>query len=88
MSAKLTVIFFILICFQVGVLLAVLPWTNYWSDNFFLIYLANHVNWAADIIMSGYTRGAVTGLGLTNILIGISEIANFKKTVQALSEQD
>ena len=39
MSAKVTVIVYILICFEVGVLLAILPWTSYWDDNFFLYFL-------------------------------------------------
>ena len=30
---------------------------------------------------SGYVRGAVTGLGLLNILLGAWELINFKKTV-------
>ncbi|MFY9573139.1 MAG: hypothetical protein WAV20_17195, partial [Blastocatellia bacterium] len=31
----------------------------------------------------GYARGAVTGLGVLNILLGVWEIINFKKTARA-----
>lgn len=87
MSAKLTIIFFILICFEIGVLLAILPWLNYpsWNENYLLTLAAEKMDWPglANFMMSGYVRGAVTGLGLLNIMLGIREIINFRKTVSA-----
>jgi hypothetical protein len=86
MSAKLTIIFFILICFEIGALLAILPWLSYpsWNENYLLFLLADklHLAGLSRLMTSGYVRGAVTGLGLLNIWIGIIEIANFNKTVQ------
>jgi hypothetical protein len=87
MSAKLTIIFFILICFEIGVLLTILPWLNYpsWNENYLLTMAAEKLSWPglAGFMMSGYVRGAVTGLGLLNILLGVREIINFRKTVRA-----
>jgi hypothetical protein len=86
MSAKLTIIFFILICFEIGALLAILPWLSYpsWSENYLLFLLADklHLSGLSRLMTSGYVRGAVTGLGLLNMWIGVIEIVNFNKTVQ------
>jgi hypothetical protein len=41
-----------------------------------------HWPWLALAMKSGYARGAVSGLGLLNILLGVWEIANFKKTAR------
>ncbi len=85
MSAKLTDIFFILICFEIGVLLVYLPWHRSWTENHLLILAADRLHWAwlVRLMMSGYLRGAVTGLGVLNLLLGGWEIKNFKKTVRA-----
>ena len=86
MSAKLTILFFILICFEIGVLLAILPWLSYpsWNENYLLFLLADrlHLSGLSRLMTSGYMRGAITGLGFLNLWIGIVEIVNFKKTVQ------
>ncbi|HMG34645.1 MAG TPA: hypothetical protein VKM94_11960 [Blastocatellia bacterium] len=87
MSAKLTIIFFILICFEIGLLLLLLPWVPMagWNDNYLLVLAADrmHLSPLANIVRSGFVRGAVSGLGLLNILLGIWEIINFKKTAHA-----
>ena len=87
MSAKLTIIFFILICFEIGLLLIVLPWVPNpsWSENYLLVLAADTLHWPslAMAIKSGYVRGAVTGIGVLNILLGVWEIVNFKKTARA-----
>jgi hypothetical protein len=91
MSAKLTIVFFILICFEIGILLVILPWvpTPSWNENYLLVLAADKVHWPwlALAIKSGYVRGAVTGLGLLNILLGVWEIVNFKKTALAFQTE-
>ncbi|MCS6886082.1 MAG: hypothetical protein RMM17_13585 [Acidobacteriota bacterium] len=89
MSAKLTIIFYILICFEVGIILLILPWHTYWEENFFLYYAAAklHWQWLIDFAHSGYVRGAVSGIGIINLLIGCWEIVDFRKTVTALSPE-
>jgi hypothetical protein len=87
MSVKLTILFFILICFEIGILLVILPWipSPSWSENYLLVLAADkaHWPWLALAMKSGYARGAVTGLGVLNILLGVWEIVNFKKTAHA-----
>lgn len=91
MSVKLTIVFFILICFEIGILLVILPWVSSpsWSENYLLVLAADKIQWPwlALAMKSGYTRGAVTGLGLLNILLGVWEIINFKKTARAFQTE-
>lgn len=87
MSVKLTIVFFILICFEIGILLVILPWvpSPSWNENYLLVLAADKIHWPwlALAMKSGYARGAVTGLGLCNILLGVWEIVNFRKTARA-----
>ncbi|HKV37639.1 MAG TPA: hypothetical protein VJX67_00390 [Blastocatellia bacterium] len=85
MSAKLTVIFFIIICFEIGLLLVYLPWHRSWTENHLLILAADRMHWSGLVrfVTSGYTRGAITGLGVLNMMLGGWEIMHFKKTVRA-----
>ena len=91
MSAKLTIIFFILICFEIGALLIILPWVQRpsWSENYLLVMAADHLYWPqlAMAMKSSYLRGAVTGLGMVNILIGLWEAANFTRTTRAFQQR-
>src|SRR5262245_40639785 len=91
MSVKLTIVFFILICFEIGILLVILPWvpSPSWSENYLLVLAADKIHWPwlALAMKSGYARGAVTGLGLLNILLGVWEIINFKKTARAFQTE-
>lgn len=86
-SAKVTVIVYILICFEIGIMLIVLPWTPYWYDNFFLYFITGKLNAPGlqAFITSGWIKGLVTGLGIINILAGILDILKFRASVAALS---
>lgn len=86
MSAKITVIVYILICFEIGILLLILPWSPYWEDNFFLYYITSKLNaaWIPTLLTSGWVKGAVTGLGVMNILAGLRDIVKFRESVNAL----
>ncbi len=89
MSAKITVIVYILICFEVGIVLLILPWypTAFWEDNYFLYYVTNKLDaaWIPTLMTSGYAKGAVTGIGVLNILAGLLEIFKFRESVAALT---
>ena len=65
MSARITVILFIFVCFSTGALLGWLPWTAFWDDNYFLNFIVAHTGWGGLIsfVLSGYARGAVTAWG-------------------------
>ena len=91
MVAKLTVIFFIILCLEAGIALTLLPWMSIgglgdWGDNYFLVSLARITNSQGlqKAVASGWVRGAVTGLGIVNLLIAVSEIFNFRRSVREL----
>ncbi len=95
MVAKLTVIFFIILCLMVGVFLTLLPWVNFggmvdWGDNYILNLITQKtgLTFIKEMVASGWFRGAITGLGILNLFLAFWEMANFNKSVQALEEDD
>lgn len=95
MSAKLSVIFYIILCLEIGIVLTLLPWIpqgtlglSDWGNNYFLLYAARKTGSYAlqTVVASGWMRGAVTGIGLLNLGIAFWEIFHFRQTVNALRE--
>ncbi|MCA1626618.1 MAG: hypothetical protein LC742_01455 [Acidobacteria bacterium] len=91
MSAKLTVIFYIILCLEAGVVLTFLPWVHPfglgdWADNFFLVYAVQKTGLQGlqHAVASGWVRGAVTGLGLLNLAMAFWEMAHFRQAVNSL----
>lgn len=58
--------------FEAGLLLIVLPWTVFWDRN----YLFEAWPMVHTASQSPYLRGAVSGLGVVNLGLGIAEVAN------------
>ena len=95
MASKLTVIFYIILCLEAGIVLTLLPWVEPfgllgdWGDNYFLVYAAQKAGLSGlqRVVASGWVRGAVTGLGLLNFVMAFWEIAHFNKTVLSLQTQ-
>ena len=60
---------------MLGVLVAILPWSPlYWDRNtWLLIHPA-----AARVAQSGWMRGLISGLGLLDIWIGVSEALHYR----------
>ena len=87
MSAKITVIVYILISFEIGVLLIIIPWKPYWDDNFFLYFITGklHAAWMATFLKHKLVRGAVSGIGVLNILAGLYDIVKFRESVRKLA---
>ncbi len=67
----------ILVVFELGVMLAIVPWSNFWQHNGVLQRYPNLI----PIFMSPFVRGAVTGLGLLDILIAFLLILSLGKKV-------
>lgn len=68
-------VLYILYCLEVGLFLLFLPWMGIWDNNI-LLYRFPALQ---PIISNPYLKGAVLGLGIVNILIGIQEIAQFRR---------
>jgi hypothetical protein len=62
-------------CFYIGALLAVLPWSpRYWDQN---AWLVAHPAMDA-VLMRGWVRGLVSGVGLLDVWIGVSELLHYR----------
>jgi hypothetical protein len=65
------VIFFI----QIGMMLLVVPWTPIWTRN---SLVSSNIT-LHDLLNLGFVRGAVSGLGLINLWIGIADAVNYRE---------
>jgi hypothetical protein len=72
---RLSLVVLVLFCFYIGGLLAVLPWSShYWSQNGWVM---SHPMLDL-VVQQGWLRGVVTGLGLIDIWIGVSELLHYR----------
>jgi hypothetical protein len=65
---------YVLFCIELGLLLLVVPWTPLWSNNGLL------VSWPSfrHFLGHGFVRGAVSGLGLVDIWLGVLEAVRYR----------
>ena len=56
---------------EVGLLLVLVPWSPFWERNYFLTEFPALLT----IVRNNYLRGAVSGLGVVNLLMGFNELA-------------
>jgi len=95
MASRLTVIFYIVLCLEAGLVLTLIPWLHPfgmgdWANNYFLVLAAEKTGIVGlqRAVASGWVRGAVTGLGLLNLAMAFWEIAHFNQTVRRLQGAD
>ena len=91
MVERLTVIFFIILCLLLGFYLTLLPWMTFgvigdWGDNYLLAFLTEKTGLPIlrTAVASTWFRGAVTGLGLVNLLVAFWEMTHFRESVAVL----
>jgi hypothetical protein len=89
MIERLTVIFFVVLCLLLGFYLILAPWDTLfgsWSDNYLLAFVSDKSGFPAihRTVSSNWFRGAVTGLGVLNIVIAFWEAAHFNQSVKML----
>ena len=72
---RLSLFVLVLFCVYLGVLVMVLPWwTRIWDRNEFILARP----WLAAVLHNGAVRGMISGLGLLDIWIGISEAVHYR----------
>jgi len=72
---RVFVIVYVLFCIELGLVLVALPWrTPYWFSGDLLDQWPR----LQRIVMTGFFRGAVSGLGLLDIWIGIVEAIRYR----------
>lgn len=63
-------LFVVAFFFEIGFALLVVPWLSFWDRNYF----AEVVPAIHTIITNNFVRGAVSGLGLINLISGLGEL--------------
>jgi hypothetical protein len=72
---RLSLFVLVLFCVYLGVMVMALPWwTKVWDNNLFI----NSRPALAAVLHTGAVRGLVSGLGLLDIWIGISEAVHYR----------
>ena len=89
MVERLTVIFFIILCVLLGFYLILSPWDALfgpWADNYLLAFLSDKtgIHGLQKAVASTWVRGAVTGLGVMNLVIAVWEAFHFNRSVKML----
>ena len=71
---RVFVVVYVLFCIELGLVLFTLPWTRYWFSD----------GWMSDwpklqhLMQQGFVRGAVSGLGLLDIWLGVIEAVRYR----------
>ncbi len=72
---RASLVMLVVFCVQLGILVAILPWwTRIWDQNLFI----NSRPALAAVLHNGAVRGLISGLGLVDIWIGISEAIHYR----------
>ena len=70
-----TALVFIVFCMELGMFLAIFPWSDFWDRGFFASLAPEwRVYW-----FNAYVRGAVSGLGIVNVYIALLEIFRLRR---------
>jgi hypothetical protein len=67
---RLLTALYILFCFEVGICLLVVPWIALWNQNYFVARFP----WVALLSRNYFVRGAISGIGVADIWLGLYEI--------------
>jgi hypothetical protein len=72
---RVSLLVLVLFCVYLGVLVMVLPWwTKVWDNN---LFIQSHPALAA-VLHNGAVRGLISGVGLLDIWIGVSEAVHYR----------
>ena len=93
MVERLNVIFFIILCMLLGFYLILSPWDALfgpWGENYLLAFLTDKTGLPIlqKAVASTWVRGAVTGLGVLNMVIAGWEVAHFNQSVKMLASSE
>jgi hypothetical protein len=75
---RILAIAFILFCFEIGLFLMFAPWSTLWEHNFLLSMAPSF----RPVVLNNFVRGAVSGLGFIDCLLGLSELHRFWKSLR------
>jgi hypothetical protein len=70
MTSRILRIILLLLWFELGVVLILLPWSDVWDVNYFLYQYPN----LAFFVKNSYLRGMISGLGIINIMYALEAL--------------
>ncbi len=78
-AERVFLVVYVVFCIELGILLAVLPWTRIWTDNNLVAFYP----WLRAIALDNFVRGVVTGVGIVDIWLGIWEAVRYRESNSA-----
>jgi hypothetical protein len=72
---------FILFCFEIGLFLMFVPWSALWEHNVLLAYSFR----LRSLLLNNFVRGGVSGLGVIDVFLGLSELGRFWKSLKIIN---
>ena len=70
---RMRALLFVTVCATLGVLLVILPWTAKWTENPLLLVSSR----LREVLLSGFTRGVSSGLGMLDLWLGFWEAIHY-----------
>jgi len=70
MGTRFWQVVLVLLAIETGLFLIVIPWSSAWDENL----VVNYYSAFRPVLRSHYVRGALSGLGLVNLWMGIAEV--------------
>jgi hypothetical protein len=71
---RMFVIVYVLFCIELGIVVVALPWSRWWFNN----SLLEHWTAMRHFLQFGFVRGAVSGIGVLDLWLGISEAVHYR----------
>ncbi|MFQ5789308.1 MAG: hypothetical protein ACE5JI_02420 [Acidobacteriota bacterium] len=68
-------VLYVLVCLEVGIFLALVPWSVLWERNYFLQTYPG----LRFVVLEPAFRGAVSGLGVANVFVALREIVHRRR---------
>ena len=81
MTNRILRMVWLLLWFELGVTLILLPWSDYWDVNYFLFQYPS----LALILKNSYLRGMISGLGVVNVMFALEAFRGRTPAVVARS---
>jgi hypothetical protein len=77
MTNRILRVLFLLLWLELGLMLILVPWSDFWQANYFMIHFPD----LAVFLRSAYLRGAVSGLGVMNVFLALEAFRQRAVTV-------
>jgi hypothetical protein len=75
---RLLTVLYIVLCIMMGMMLLFSPWLLPWGENYFVL----RYSWVQTIASNYYVRGAISGIGLADLALGVWETVRYFRQAQ------